>query len=216
MVDFNRLAKSDGNTFERNKIKKPKKLLFEVGDFDVSIHKKPRVKVHNYAHVGIWHKNNKIGGLDLYKIYIDVNVVFSVDARIEEQYQGLGIGYRVYEGLVTENNLSLQTSHQSVGAIKLWQRFANNRSLALYFIDDTMSENLFDCDVYKIHGDNNGFLEGTDYIGKNFNPYKKRGSLLLVKKKNPLHTALQKHMMARKTAFGVLSAFKKFDTPKWS
>lgn len=215
MVDFNRLAKSDGNTYEQT-IRKPKKLLFGVGDFDVSIHKKPRAKVHNYAHVGIWDKNQKIGGLDLYRIYEDVNVIFSVDARINEEYQGRGLGYRVYEGLVTENNLSLQTSHQSVGAIKMWQRFATNRTLALYFVDDSMDECLFDCDIFKIAHDSNGFLQGTDYHGVVFNPYKKRGSLLLVKKKTPLHTALQKHHNIRKTAHNLLGNFKKHDAPKWS
>jgi hypothetical protein len=215
MVEFNRLSKSDGNTFERSKIKKPKNILFEVGNFDVSVHKKPRVKVHSYAHVGIWNDKDKIGGLDLYKIYTDVNVVFSVDARIDEKFQGRGIGYRVYEGLVCENNLSLQSSHQSVGAIKMWQRFATNRGLQLYFIDDTMSENLFECDVFRVKADKNGFLEGTDYKNMKFNPYKKRGSLLLVKKKNPLHSALQKHMIARKSAFDILGDFKKYDIPIW-
>lgn len=215
MVEFNRLSKSDGNTFERGKIRKPKSLLFEVGEFDVSVHKKPRVKVHNYAHVGIWHNNDKIGGLDLYKIYVDVNVVFSVDARIDEEYQGMGIGYRVYEGLVTENNLSLQSSHQSIGAIKMWQKFAHNRSLALYFVDDTMSENLFECDIYKVTAGESGFLQGTDFKNNQFDPYKKRGSLLLVKRKSPLHEALKKHYNVRKAACDIKGNFKTFDKPIW-
>lgn len=206
MVMRNGLEKRDGAVADIKK--QPRQFLFDIGDYNVAF-RRYRNKTEFY--VDVWHRKKKIGDIDLTKAYKDVKTVLSIDCRIKMDYQGLGIAYRVYEGLANEANVAIQSNNQSKGAIKLWRRFAQNGSLLLYFIDDYNSDNLFTCDIFPVHANESGELVGIDYNRVSFDPYKRSGSLLLIKKKSALTSAIQRYIPLRQTIQIVAKRFKRFD-----
>lgn len=209
MVDFNRLTKSSGNGFQLT-AKKPRKIAFKIDEYETTIHKQ-RIKNPKYIHLGIWKKSTKIGAIELYKIYGDVDMVFSADTKIEENHQGKNIAYKIYETLVIEKNLAIQSGNQSKGAVKLWKKLKQHENINVYFINDSVDIDLFKCDIFQTKTDKLGNLEGIDYANKDFNPYKKTGSLLLTKKNSSLDITLMKQLIIRKQIAQNLEQFKKHD-----
>jgi hypothetical protein len=203
------------NSFScETRARRPRKFLFNIGDYDVSFHKQRyATKKHRYFHCAVWYRKQVIGSVDLSTIYYDATSVVSVDTQIANMYQGLGIAYRVYEGLVCEHNVTLHTNNQSPLAIKLWRKFAANNLLRMYFIyNDT--EGLFTSDIFDVSLNKDGVLEVTDYDGKKFDPYNGRGrtgSLLLLKKKSSLDTAIQKYVPLRRAQQRIIAGFTRYD-----
>lgn len=209
MVDFNRLTKSSGNGFQLT-AKKPRKISFRIDEYETTIHKQ-RIKNPKYIHLGIWKKSNKIGAIELYKIYGDVDMIFSADTKIEETYQGKNIAYKIYETLIIEKNIAIQSGNQSEGAVKLWKKLKQHDDLNLYFVDDSVDIDLFKCDIFQTITNSKGNLEGIDYKNNHFNPYKKRGSLLLTKKNSSLDITLMKQIDIRSQITRNLEQFKTQD-----
>lgn len=217
MVLRNSITKSAGNMYD--KISRPKKMVFDVGEYDVSFHTQEKQIIDRpwqYYHCAIWHRKKLIGGIDLSTAYSDVQTVVSVNANIVETYQGLGIAYRVYEGLTYIMNISLQSSNQSKGAVKLWRKLAANRSLRVYFIDDVHKDYLFQCDMHDIYLNEKGNLEGRDYTGFVFDPYIRNGSLILVKHKGALDKSIQQYILLRQGQYALASSFKRLDIIRYN
>lgn len=205
MVFRNSIAPGDGNY--QTTMRRPRKFLFDIGAYDVSVHRGP---CHSLR-VVMWDGPRKIGTLGLDPFYSDVRSIYSVDAKIIQEYQGLGIGYRTYEGLVYEANTSLVTCSQSPGAVKLWRKLAANRYLRVYFVASG-AMNLFDSDIYDtVLSD--GKIRGVAG-NKLFSPYARRGTLLLVKRNGPLDRAIQAHREVRVASAKLKRQFKQHDHQK--
>jgi hypothetical protein len=214
MVTRNSVSRKDGNDINTaTTTKPPKRFLFDVGDYDVSVRKKKSyLQNKNYIHTQIWHKQKKVGYIDLTSAYDDVKIILSVHTMIRSSYQGLGIAYRVYEGLINHVNVAILTNNQSRGAEKLWRRFSANGSLCLYYVDDRhYSHKLFDARIYPVTRDAKDRLETVDYQERRFSPYEGRGSLLLVRKKSALDSVIHKHIGWNRQIFKTACFFKQFD-----
>jgi hypothetical protein len=213
MVTRNCLSKKDGN-YDTHVFRYPRKFIFNIGDYNVSMNKTKTTYVNRkYFHISVWHDKSKVGYIDLMPSYSDTESIFLVDSKVKEDYQGFGIAYRVYEGLVYEYNIAIQSNNQSLGAIKLWRKFAKNNFLTLYFIDDSSCK-LFNCNIFNVEL-LKGKLIGYYYNSESFDPYSKSGSLLLVSKKSDLNCTLQKYIDYRCNIDSLISHFKKKDFIKF-
>lgn len=208
MVLRNSIGKHGGSLHYDNPPRKPRKFLFEIGDYEVSFHKQ-RGCSPKYFHCAIWHHKEVVGNVDLSTTFEDVKSILSVSTTIVEPYQGLGIAYRVYEGLVCNHNMCIHTSNQSKGAIKLWHKLIKNPDLGMYFVNDMMNECFFDCDVFEVRLNDKSALEGVDYDGKPFSPYRKGGGLILVKKKSAADETIQRFVSLKLSQRRLAADFKK-------
>lgn len=212
MVMRNGIVKSDGNGEPVSPRRRPRKFLFNIGDYNVAVKKKPSYeKGCNFIYVQIWHEKTRAGYIDLTTTFTDAKTVMSVHTMLNQEYQGLGIAYRVYEGLVNETNISLTSDNQSRGAVKLWKRFAKNRSLRLYHVHSYGRE-LFDSSIYPVAlNEGKNELELIDYRDNTRSPYREYGNLMLVRKRSPLDVSVQKHIAYHKKILDVSNRFKNHD-----
>lgn len=212
MVMRNRLTKSDGFDEYVSPRHRPRNFLFTVDDFDVAVKRKSSKRHNNhYIHAQIWHRKIKVGYIDLTNTFADVKTILAVHTMINQAYQGLGIAYRVYEGLINEANLAILTANQSAGAVKLWRKFADNPDLCLYHVNDYASANLFESPIHNIVLNDKKQLEIVDYANQRSDPYKRTGSLLLLRRKSPLDDAIQDYIDQRKKLACAADRFKPFD-----
>lgn len=212
MVTRNSITRSAGNSEYVSPRHRPRKFLFNIGDYEVALRKKPSYAKSDLMYVQIWHAKTRVGYVDLTTAYSDVRTVMSVHTMIVQDYQGLGIAYRVYEGLVNEANISLTSDNQSKGAVKLWRRFAKTASLRLYHVK-SHSSNLFDSPIYPVMlNKNETELELHDYRNDTrISPYRQFGSLLLVKRGGDLHKAIEKQIDYHKKIYAISDCFKQVD-----
>lgn len=205
MVVPNVCEKHDGNY--QIQTQRPRKFLFNLGSYDVAAH-------HNgpYFVISIWDGRTKIGTIELAQYYANIATVYSVNTRIAEGYQGAGIAYRTYEGLVLQTNISIISGCQSVGAIKLWRRFMSNRRLRIYFVAG--HDTLFEADTYDVELVD-GQLHGVSH-GKHFDPYVTEGSLLLIRRDSPLEKALIQYRLLNEQRRLVQTTFRRYDQHKLS
>jgi hypothetical protein len=213
MVMRNTLTKRDDGNEHVSSRCRPRKFLFSVGEYDVAVQKKRSChRNSHFIYVQIWHDKTKVGYVDLTTTYSDVKTVMSVYTMIHQAYQGLGIAYRVYEGLVNEANVSITSNNQSRGAVKLWQRFGNNGGLRLYHVKDADSGRLFDSPIYEVVlNKDKKELESVDYDARSLSPYRHSGSLMLIRRHSALDTAVQKHIDYHKKICELSHKFKRFD-----
>jgi hypothetical protein len=215
MVMRNTISRRDGDDDEPVNLRtRPRKFLFDVGEYEVAVQRQRSNQKKHYQCIRtqIWHGKTKVGCVELTTTYQDVKTVMAVHTLISRQYQGLGIAYRVYEGLVNEANIAITSHNQSRGAIKLWRRFAVNRGLRLYLVNDAHSGRLFSAAIYDVVLDEGKQeLEAIDYHAKRVSPYKHPGSLMLVRRRSALDNAIQKHIAHHRKIFEIADRFKRFD-----
>jgi len=212
MVMRNRLTKSDGFNEYVSPRHRPRKFLFTVGDYDVAVKRKSSsLRNNHYIHAQIWHQRIKVGYIDLTTAFVDVKTILSVHTMINQRYQGLGIAYRVYEGLIKKANLAILTANQSAGAMKLWRKFASNIELKLYYVRDYASTRLFESPIHNIVLNTKEQLEIVDYTDQRADPYKRTGSLLLLRRNSPLDGTIVDYINHHKKLACVGDRFKPFD-----
>ncbi len=199
----------------------PRKFFLRFNDYKVSIHKKVSIpkqkycaKRYRFVHCAVWYKKQKVGIIDLSIAYSDMTTVFTADTKLVLEHQGKGLASQIYEGLIKQGNLAIQSQNQSKGAMKLWRKLAANPTLSMYFVDDVMSESFFKCEIYNVRLNSKSDLEYENYENKCCNPYQKGGSLLLVSKESELDKTIARYIAIRKEANKLVSNFKKFDAVK--
>lgn len=208
MVFPNELCKADGN-WQPLKPRRPRKFLFDVDGLPVSVHRDGP----GYFCAAIWDGKIRVGSVGLWPFYTDVTTIYGVDTHITEGYQGRGLALRAYVGLAEQANIALASCSQSPGARKLWCRLAESSALRFYFVaGDSDEPKLFESDIYDVEL-RNGALRGIN--GKRtFDPYKRVGSLLLVRQGVALDRAIRKHMALREQYAGLKRQFKRYDCHK--
>ena len=207
MVNLNGLKKRDGNHHMQGQ--RPRKFLFSLGVYDVSA----TTEGAGFTLL-IWDAKQVIGTINLGSHFRDVASIFAIDTKIDEEYQGIGIAYRAYEGLLLRTNIALATANQSLGAVKLWRRFATHRSMAIYFVvgdPNSLESRLFDSMVYPVElhdGQLYAIIDETLV-----DPYATAGSLLLVRRNRPLDEAIHHHMAIQTQRANLRQRFQRYDQP---
>ena len=205
MVSLNTLRRADGNS--QVQTRRPRKFLFNLGSYDVSA-----IAYETGFILSIWDAKQVIGTINLTSYFHDVASIFTIDTKITEDYQGIGIAYRSYEGLLLHANIALATSNQSLGAVKLWRRFATHRSMAIYFVvlnQNSYEVRLFDSLIHPVE-----LRGGQLYAIVNHtrvDPYQEAGALLLVHRNRPLDRAIQQHIVLQTQRASLHRRFKRQD-----
>ncbi len=210
MVMRNSITKRDGNVSSFTK--KPRKFLFKLGEYDVSFHRQRNTSRYKYYHMAVWHRTSKIGSIDLSTKYTDIKSIVSVSTHLSQGHQGKGIAHSIYENLAVKHNITIYSDNQSLGAVKLWRKIAMNKALRIYFIDTGYE--FFKTNVFEITINADGKLQGIDYKGNSFDPYRKQGGLILVRKKSPIDNMIQNYIPMRRVQQQLANRFARYDAWK--
>lgn len=105
-----------------------------IDDLDV-LYKKQ--KFGNGLFMGVWDGTNLIGEMEIDPVTYQGVKAYSVHhAVIDKEYQGQGIGWALYQGLISILGINLLSNgSHSVGARKMWLKLAQDPKIRAYGFD---------------------------------------------------------------------------------